>query len=82
MGGNGRDINAEYVTAYLDEYRSLKRAGMDDRAEAVANELRRLGHEIRPKPVVGQKERAVEAPLATAVEGESPKRKGRPPKTA
>lgn len=67
-----RDIKADYIKAYLYEYRTCKTAGLTDRADAVARELKKLGHDVEP-PI----ERAVPEPLETAVE--KPKR-GRPKK--
>ena len=74
---NVRDVEAEYAKAYVAEYESYKTAGLDDRAKAVAAELRKLGHEVESAP---KKERAVSPePLERAVEADAaPKRRGRP----
>ena len=81
--GDVRDINAAYIEAYLAEYESFIAAGQQERANEVAVELRRLGHEIDKVPA-GAKERAVEPPLETAVEADAPpkRRPGRPRKAA
>lgn len=77
-----RDIRADYIAAYLAEYNTHKAAGSHDHADAVAEVLAQLGHEVRPKkPAIGDKERAIpDEQLETAVE--APKRRGRPSKTA
>lgn len=71
-----RDIKGDYIKAYLVEYEACKQSGRDAHAALVAEELRKLGHEVAP---TGAKERAVDAePLEKAVEGdEAPKRRGR-----
>lgn len=75
-----RDIQADYIKAYLAEYESYQKAN-DPRADDVVEALRGLGHEIkRPE---GVKERAVPEPLEKAVEADTPpKRRGRPPVTS
>lgn len=82
-----RDVEADFLSAYLAEYKSYKAAGLHDRAEAVAAVLRGLGHEVAPrspKAPEGVKERAVVVePLERAVEADAPPPKrgpGRPPK--
>lgn len=76
-----RDVNGDYIKAYLVEYEKFVRSDQPERAEAVARELRALGHEVKAAkaPV---KETAVDPePLEKAVEqNEPPKR--RPRKTA
>lgn len=80
-----RDTAAEYVAAHVAEYESYVTAGMTAKAVEVANVLRQLGHEVRPRrPEAGQKERAVNPdPLERAVDGDAPakRRPGRPKKT-
>ena len=77
-----RDIEGDYIKAHLEEYHMFVNAGLQERANSVAVELRRMGHEV-DKVSVGTKERAVaDAPLEQAVESDAPKRRGRPPKTA
>lgn len=45
-----RDVDADYRTAYIAEYESYKRAGLDEQAENVAQILRDgYGHEVEPK---------------------------------
>lgn len=72
-----RDPEADFVAAYRAEYATYKNAGLDERAEAVAAELRALGHAVDAPAV---KERAVSPdPLERAVEADAaPKRRGRP----
>lgn len=79
---NSRDIQADYVQAYLSEFASYKAAGNNERAEEVAVLLRHYGVDIPKKPAAGTKERAVTDPaVETAVEGDAPpKRRGRPRK--
>lgn len=74
-----RDERADYIAAYLDEYRNLKAAGLTERANEVVVALRALGHEIDKVPT-GAKERAVDTDeLEKAVDTEAaPKRRGRP----
>jgi hypothetical protein len=75
-----RDIEGDYIKAYLEEHANYIRAGLQGRANAVAVTLRQLGHEIDKAPS-GEKERAVASTsLEQAVE--SPKRRGRPAKSA
>lgn len=69
MGDTVRDVEGDYLRAYLAEYASYKAAGLEKRAEDVARALRALGHEV---PAV--KERAVYAaaePLERAVEADT-----------
>ncbi len=54
---NNRDEAAAYTDAYLAEYRSYLAAGLTERAEAVAVELRARGVDIPAPP-----ESKVEAP--------------------
>lgn len=76
-----RDAKADYVKALLEEYESYKRANMADRADAVAAELRKYGHEVKPRPAAGVKERAVASePLEKAVEADEAPKRGRPKK--
>lgn len=78
-----RDVEADYLAAQIREFEAYRDAGLDDMAKAVAEELRKLGHDVRPKPPAEKKEKAVDpAPVERAVEkDEAPKRPvGRPPK--
>lgn len=77
-----RDVEADYLAAYIAEYESYKYAGLDDQAKAVAAQLRALGHEVRPKqPAAEVKEKAVTPPpVERAVEKDEPPKRpvGRP----
>lgn len=78
-----RDVDADYLAAYIAEYESYKFGGLDEQARAVAAELSRLGHEVRPKPPAEAKERAVvPPPVERAVEKDEPPKRpvGRPVK--
>ncbi len=80
-----RDIDADYKEALIREHESYRAAGLDDRAKAVADVLRDLGHDVRPKPKAEAQERAVDpAPLERAVEKDEPAKRpvGRPLKNA
>jgi hypothetical protein len=80
-----RDINADYKEALIREHESYRVAGLDDRAKAVADVLRDLGHDVRPKPKTETLERAVDpAPVERAVEKDEPAKRpvGRPLKNA
>lgn len=45
-----RDVDADYRAAYIEEYESYKRAGLDEQAENVAQILRDgYGHEVDVK---------------------------------
>lgn len=73
-----RDVNGDYIKAYLVEYEKFTGIG-DDRAQLVAKELRSLGHDVKPKSAPA-KERAVNPEaLERAVEADAPPR-GRPPR--
>lgn len=76
-----RDVDADYLAAYVAEHDKYKAAGLDDLAAGVAAVLLGLGHDVRPKtkeaPV---KERAVTPePTEKAVEVEK-RGPGRPAK--
>ena len=78
-----RDEKADYLKAYLSEYETYVAAGLDEQAKAVAAELRKLGHDVRPKPPAEKKEKAVDpAPVERAVEKDEPEKRpvGRPAK--
>lgn len=79
-----RDITGDYIKAYLADYHNLVAAGRQADAEAIAHELRFLGHEVKPKVTKAPaKEKAVgQEPLETAVEADEPPKRGRPRKTA
>ncbi len=49
-----RDIEGDYIKAYLEEHANYIRAGLRDRANAVAVTLRQLGHEIDKAPPEGK----------------------------
>ena len=90
---NLRDVNADYIKAYLAEYDRMKMYGLTDKAEAVAHELSLLGHEVAREFTEGlvvetatpdEPEKAVEpesaekaVPEALETAVETPKR-GRP----
>jgi hypothetical protein len=90
LGGNSaephliRDVDSDYVKAYLADYERFASLGRDDLLEAIARELRILGHEVKPKATKAPaKEKAVAPePLETAVENDEPAKRGRPRKTA
>lgn len=73
-----RDIEADYREAYLAEYNSYVAAGNTEKAAQVADAINALNGEV--KVPVGRKERVVPSDLEKAVEEDSPKRRGRPPK--
>ena len=78
-----RDEAADYTAALLREFNSYRVAGLDEQAKAVAAELRKLGHDIRPKPPEEKKEKAVDpTPVERAVEKDEPVKRpvGRPAK--
>ncbi|QPO16625.1 hypothetical protein SEA_KASHFLOW_16 [Mycobacterium phage KashFlow] len=78
-----RDAKADYIAALLAERASYLSAGRADRADDVAAELARMGHEVRPakRPAPEPVERAVaDEPLEQAVEAAPKRRRGRPPK--
>lgn len=90
LGGNAaephliRDVDGDYRKALLAEYDKFVSFGREDMVEAIARDLRALGHEVKPKAAKAPaKEKAVsQESLETAVESaESPKR-GRPRKAA
>lgn len=89
-----RDIEADYIQAYLAEFESYKARGHLESAERVAAVLRAMGHDVPPgakeravdttkeRAVDTAKECAVDVPHDRAVEGDAaPKRRGRPRKT-
>ena len=78
-----RDIRGDYIKALLEERDGCLRSGAQERANAVAIELRKMGHEVEKAPT-GVKERAVPTEaLETVVEADvPPKRRGRPAKPA
>lgn len=68
-----RDEEADYKAALLREHEQYRSAGLDDAAKAVAAELRKLGHDVRPKPSAETKEKAVDpTPVERAVEKDEP----------
>lgn len=80
--GEGRDIAADYLAAYIAEFESYRTAGNYEKANEVAVVLRQLGHQVDKVPT-GTKERAVSDPAveqAVPTESAPPKRRGRPPK--
>lgn len=81
--GTSRDIDADFLKAYIEEHAAYVAAGDFDRARQVAEILAGLGHQIvkQVKQIpVDDKETAVgEPPLETAIE--APKKRGRPRKT-
>jgi hypothetical protein len=83
---NVRDHVGDYVNALLEEHATLSRAGLRDRAEAVEEQLRLRGYNVKAeRPTPGMKERAVTPEvLERAVEGDAPpkRRPGRPKKAA
>lgn len=87
-----RDIEADYRTAMVDEYESLRRAGRAEAAAHVAKALReQYGHDVEPQaaeqpeppaPPEPVKERADIAPPPENTAEPQPKRRGPAKKTA
>lgn len=70
-----RDVKADYIAAYLAEYRSYKSSGLDDRANEVAEALKGLGYEVEPpleRAVPDKPETAVEKPRRRVKKAEEP----------
>jgi len=71
--GDVRDIEADYVNAYLAEYHVYRGAGLNEKADEVAKILDAMGHpvkESKPKKAPA-KQRAVAADTTEkAVEGD------------
>lgn len=55
-----RDVDADYKEALLAEYHVYVGAGAEDRAQRVAEELKKMGYEVE-KPKRAVKQRAVAA---------------------
>lgn len=77
-----RDVNADYINAYLAEYERFVSYGREDMAELVAKELRALGHEVKPKTAPAKEHAVSPEPLERAVEQDEPPKRGRPRKSA
>lgn len=67
-----RDIQADYLEAYKAEYALYRGAGLDEKADAVAEVLEGLGHPVKAKAKKAPaKQRAVAADTTEkAVEGD------------
>lgn len=68
-----RDIEADYVNAYLAEYNAYCGAGLDEKADEVANILDAMGHPVKAKAKkTPAKQRAIAADTTEkAVEGDA-----------
>jgi len=70
--GDVRDIEADYVKAYLAEYHLYRGAGLNEKADEVADILDAMGHPVKAKAKkTPAKQRAVAADTTEkAVEGD------------
>lgn len=75
-----RDVEGDYVNAYLEQLAVYRSAGLTDKANEVVAVLRQYGVEVGKVPT-GAKERAVttdDAETATPAEPAAPKRRRNP----
>lgn len=72
-----RDIQADYKAALIAEHNAYVASGETERADGVADELRKIGHNV-----TSVETKVVDAPVERAVEDASKRRPVRPVKAA